>query len=131
MEMRWHKFLTNFGLWAGAVLNLSSAGRYFAATEVAGIFGVCGALLVALAVYCIVVRFALARFKAGAPKKLVILNICAGASGIVLTAIISAGTGLPMSALFDSSSIGSTVAGFAMAVYNSKYYAQRADMFVD
>lgn len=128
--MKWHKFITNFGLWAAALLNIAGAGTYFEAAEIAGVFGVCGALQVALAVFCIVVRFALARFKASGPKMLIALNVCAASTGIVFPAIISIAMGVPMTALLDGSSIASMVTSFAMAGYNTNYYAKRADMFV-
>lgn len=131
MPMKWHKFLIYFSLWAAGLINLSNAGTYFSYASVYGVYAVCGAILAALAVFSIVVRFALARFKAKGPKMLVAMNILTASTGIVFPLLVSVQTGYPVIEMLDATTISQIAVGLAMAAFHNAYYGTRAHMFVN
>lgn len=143
LPMKWHKFLINFSLWAGAVLCLINAFTYFTGAHygdsvelVYAIYGgmsvldkVMGLIELAMAVFSIITRFALAGYQAKAPKMLLLVYAINGSLTIVYAVLASAVSGLPLGDLLDSSTIGSLVACVALIFYNRDYYAKRAELF--
>ena len=129
MPMKWHKFLISISLWVAVLVNLGNAGTYFSFASMYGIYAVCGAVMLALSVFSVVVRFALARFKSNGPKLLVILNICTGAVGIVFPLMESLSSGYPLSSMITSTNVSQMVVCFAMAALHRMYYGKRAHMF--
>ena len=139
--LKWHKFLIYFALWAGAILNVvngfnhitggiyegSASYVYYTYPGMKTTDTVMGVAIIALAMYMIFVRFQLAGFKTGAPKKLVILYVLTAGLNLVHVLALSAATGTPFSASF----LGILVGNITPAIINSVYYGKRADLFVN
>ncbi|MBR6185404.1 MAG: hypothetical protein IKQ41_04000 [Clostridia bacterium] len=144
-ELKWHKFLVYFALWAGGILNIINGARYMTgmvygsdAKAVYNYFSglktldvVMGLLCIALGVYAIIVRFQLAGFKTGAPKKLVSLYLISAAINLVYVLAASGVTGLSLSDLMDGSFFGNVIGSIAYALINKNYYDKRAALFVN
>lgn len=147
LPMKWHKFLIYFSLWAGAVLNLLSAYQYstgviYGSLEKADIIyslydglkfidTMMTVMLIAIAVFSIVTRFALAQYKKNGPALLMalyILNIVCSAAYIFMVSNITA---LGISELMDSSSYSSLISSIVMIFINKIYYDKRASLFVN
>ena len=145
LGMKWHKFLIYFALWASAVVNLSSALQYLTGaiygTDAAYVYAYydglsmldkgMGIFLLGMAIFAIVTRFALAGFKAGAPKKLLAiyaLNIVSGFAYILLASMV---TGFSVGELLDTSVITSAITSVIILFYNKSYYEARKEMFVN
>ncbi len=141
--MKWHKCLIYFALWLGAVMNAFTALSLFtgsaygdaATTERVYRFYdglktvdiVMALLLIALAAYQIMARFALAGFKAKGPKML----SCCYIANAAITAIYA----LCVSSVTDGAvpftdSISGIVGSIAMVFINQAYYNKRAHLFV-
>ncbi len=148
MPMKWHKFLINFSLWAGAVMNVGSAimtltGAHYGVSsdEVAMIYRfydglkivdvLMGLACLAVAALLIVTRFSLAGFKANGPKLLMISYAAGAAVSLLYLLIAAAVTKLPFTDLVDSSSISSIITSVAMIFVNKAYYDKRASLFVN
>lgn len=144
-SMKWHKFLIYFSLWASAVINLLNAFQYFTGSiygangeasmvysyydgikAVDMLMAVC---LIAVAVYSIVTRFALAGYKAKGPKLLFGLYIVNAVVAIAYIFIASSVTGIAIIDLIDSNTISSLISSIAMAFINKTYYDKRAAAF--
>ena len=144
LSMSWFKFLINFALFAAAVLNLysavlyltgfvyeqagSSAWRvyaYFDGLQVVDI--IYGVLLVAVAVFCVITRFKLAKFKAVAPKLLTILYLANIALVVVYT--------VAASIIFETFGASDLVVGVTgpliLLFVNRAYFKKRAHLFVN
>ena len=133
LPMKWYKFLIYFALFLGAVVNLisgvnfltgniyvvQSAGEasaelvytYFSGLQTVDM--VYGIGMIAIAAYGIYTRFMLAKFKAVAPKCVVILYIVGAVWGLIYNLAAGAITGVGG---FDSSMIVSLVTAVAMAL---------------
>ena len=146
-KMGWHKFMIYFSLFAGALVNISSGVQYLTGMvyELSGVNKSIvymtwsnlqpldifyGFALISIAAYAIYVRFQLAGFKIGAPKKLMVfysLNI-----GILLLYIgfVQAITGL--SPVKDNEQlIGNIIGSLCVAVISITYYKKRKSFFVN
>ena len=144
-KLKWHKFLIYFALWAGAVLNVISGIRILTGS----IYGVdvdavyrtygglktidvlYGLLLCALAVYQIYLRFQLAGFKKEAPGKLSMMYIITILLGLAYMLVVSAVTRISISALLDSSTVGSYIGSIVFLFINKAYYGKRSHLFVN
>lgn len=146
-SMKWHKFLTYFSLWAGAVLNVIAAftrftgSMYGSSGEADMVYSyfkglktidvLFGVVMIAIAIFSIVTRFALAGYKAAGPKMLMGLYIIDAAVSIVYLVVASMVTGIALGELIDSSTISSLVTGIAMVFVNKAYYGKRAELFIN
>lgn len=126
--MKWHKFLVNFSLWLGAILNFLIAFIYlrFLGANHPGsyLYSDTGLLLSGLlaavaGVYGIVTRFKLARFKTHAPAHLM--------AYLALMLFCNIVIGITESAL----SAQTIIPSIACIIINYYYYAKRADLFVN
>lgn len=129
--MKWHKFLIYFSLWLQGALNVALGfagisimaepfGRYrHAQSDMVSVMGMLGILFVVLAVLTIVARFKLARFKSGAPKFLLIVQL-----------VTSVACGVFMAIDVDSSLLG-CLSGMIVPVITYYYYTKRSELFVN
>ncbi len=143
-KLKWYKFLIYFALWASAVLNVVSAFAYFtgsiygdAANRVYSYYGgmkaldiIMGLILLGLAVFSIYVRFQLAGFKTGAPKKLEYLYIANALIPLLYLLAASSVTGISFTDL-ASGSWGSLAGSVAMVFINRNYFSKREALFVN
>lgn len=119
--LKWHKWVICFVLWTHAAINTINAAAYCSYISVSGMALLFAVAYFALAASAIYVRFQLAKFRRGAPKKLLVYLLCDLAYSVVVAAI--AGT------LADSvSHIG--IVG-AQALWNWRYYTSRDELFVN
>ena len=141
MAMKWYKFLIYFSLFAGAVLNLSTAvslltgSAYGDAADfiydtfpaLLGLDLLYGTYALFLAIFSILTRQKLAHFKASGPKMITALYImsCVGSFlySIMVTAIIGDASAI------SSSLVSQIAVSICMTVYNYRYFNQRAHMF--
>lgn len=142
--LKWHKFLIYFALWFGAVVNAGLAISYMGGTVSTALDGalyarygamktvdvINGAACLAIAVYMIYVRFQLAGFKIGAPRKLI----------LVYTAVLILNLMYLLAVLLITSGsaseiIGQMVVQFIMSAIlifaNQNYYSKRLELFVN
>ena len=129
--MKWHKFLINFSLWMNAAASLLFSfgcfkiavkpfGRYLAQqSDMVPVMDVLGVVFLALAVCEIIVRFRLARYKAGAYKFLL---------GVQLVSSIACGVFMAID--MDASLFG-CVTGMVIPLLTYYYYTKRAELFVN
>lgn len=144
-QLKWHKFLIYFALWAGAVLNAATGVRYITGgiydSEASRVYSsfpslkpvdvAMGLVCVALAAYMLFVRFQLAGYKTGAPKKLVSLYLINAGINLIYLLAASAATGLSISQLIDTTFWSSVLGSAAFALINKNYYDKRAALFVN
>ena len=145
MPMKWHKFLIYFSLWAGAVINVSTAVglltgsiygssgadaemiyRFYDGLKTVDVL--MGLASIALAVMLIVTRFSLAGYKKNGPKLLTIAYALNIAIALIYPLIASSVTNLGFGDLLNPSSLASSA---AMLFVNKNYYAKRAHLFVN
>lgn len=145
--MKWFKYLIYFGLFAGALVNLVNGlnmltgdvygemeyivYRMFSGLKALDVM--VGLLMIALAVFSVVVRFRLAKFHKNAPKLLMALYIAAAAVTLVhavgAQAIVS---GFAPKGLLDTSTeIGSIIGSIAAVIINGIYFKKRSYLFVN
>lgn len=134
-KLGWHKFLIYFALWCAGLMDIVNGVSIFqSASQImryAGSYGtplmLLAAATIGVGVFIIYVRFQLARFKAGAPRKLLI------AYGFTLGINV-------MSLLLESSlhfglegeSVASSLAGgIVFLIICWKYYSNRQELFVN
>ncbi len=143
-QLKWHKFLIYFGLWAGALINASTAFQYFTGTlygenasAVYAYFGgmktldaIIGVVLLAIAAMGIYVRFQLAGFKTGAPNKLIYLYIANLAIPLLYLLAASSITGISFTELISDPG-ASLAVSVAMMIINKIYYGKREALFVN
>lgn len=140
--MKWFKFLIYFSLFFGAVVNLINSFPYFTGTmygenmylvymiypaqkAVDVTFGI---IMIALAIYQIVTRFALARYKACGPKMLYILYASSVVFEFLYCAVATAVTGINC---FDwVGLIARLVVAVLFIALNYKYFKKREAYFV-
>ncbi len=152
LTMKWYKFLVYFGLWAGALLNISNAGNIISGniynTTVNGVsvtadmiystygdqlksFDTVRALLFLLpAVMGIITAVMLLKYKAVGPKLL--LGVYAASA--VVTAISTIGEHMIAQTVYQTSFNASALAtSVAIAIcligINKKYFDKRAHLF--
>ena len=147
LPMNWYKFLINFALIAGAILNgisgiLAISGAQYSMYDVdasiiyekiEGLQGLdvfYGSLLLCLALFTFITRQALAKYAAIGPKLLLGVYVANTVVGLFYT--VSA------SALFEnvnidydgaSSAISTIIIGIVMVIVNYRYFQKRAHLF--
>lgn len=144
LSMKWHKFLICFSLWAGAVLNVLNGvmvmtgmqydGRaemvyaHFDGLQLVDILY--GVLLLAAAVYGIVVRFQLAGYKASGVSGLT--KLYGLVIGIEVFYAVFAGVMLGMDMMGEMmGTLVRSVAPMAVMLFvNRSYYKKREHMFM-
>ena len=145
--MGWFKFIINFQLFAAAVVSLINAftflsGTIYGSREVAEnlyyiypemklLTMALGVVSVALAVFAIVVRFSLARYKRSGPRLYLILL----AVNILVTLVFVFGAAgileSPVSDFLDSTQISSLVVSLGFLIFNFFYFRERKELFVN
>lgn len=146
-SMKWFKFLINFALVAGAVLNILyginyiTGGVYFAqsngtvsADRVYSVYAgmktvdvVYGLLLLALAAFSIYTRFRLSKFRKNGPMCLCMVYAIGAATTLIYAVSVLAVTGVDSM----SQNIVSILVSVAFALGNYKYFYQRKDLFIN
>lgn len=146
LKMGWFKFLIYFGLFAGALINISTGMqlvtgliygedadlvyRYFDGLQTLDV--IVGLCLIAIAALGVYTRFQLSSYRAKGPKFLNYVYI--GSAAINLIYLIGVYVVLPAEAaatLDSTSTITSIVVSVAMVFANTKYFAQRSHLFVN
>ncbi len=146
-SMKWHKFLIYFSLWASAVLNVLNSFMYFTGAmygsdwQIESVYSyfsglktidmLFGVVMIAVAAFTIVTRFALAGYKASGPRLLSGLYLVNAIAGIVYLIVASVVTGISLGELVDSSTITSLITSIAMVFINKSYYDKRAKLFIN
>lgn len=146
--MKWFKFLIYFALFFSAFynvvfgLNYVTGGIYFVTTDgrvtaemVYRTFGfvlkaldiVYGLLLFGLAVFTIIVRSSLAKFRANGPKNLYILYISGTALSLIYSILSGAIVG---SSIINASTISSLICTAIFLGANYKYFSKRDRLFL-
>ena len=141
--MKWHKFLIYFSLWFGALANVVSGLRYITGTvygadseRVYSVFPsmksidlVMGVILICMAVFALITRFALAGFKAKGPGYLQAYYLLSPVIGIGYILLTSSVTHLPFSQLGGTDLWASAAIGIAFFIANKTYYNKRRMLF--
>ena len=145
--MGWFKFIIYFQLFAAAVVSLFNAftflsGTIYGSREVAEnlyyiypemklLTMALGVVSVALAVFAIIVRFSLARYKRSGPRLYLILL----AVNILVTLVFVFGAAgileSPVSDFLDSTQISSLVVSLGFLIFNFFYFRERKELFVN
>lgn len=136
-KLGWHKFLIYFALWASGLMSIVNGavivktGAEFMGYDQLKSFGPAylfiGAAALAVGVFMIYVRFQLAKFKRGAPKKLLIayaVTLAVNLLSMVVVASMDIGADI-------SSSAGSIGGSIVFLIICWKYYGNRAALFVN
>lgn len=123
-KMGYHKFMVYFMMWFWAAVCLLNCitGPYV------DFYGVCCLAYGALAAVFVYVRFQLAKFKKGAPKKLLYTVIAYAVVTMVASITMSTMTGV---ALDSSAAAGPVVFVGAWGIGSWRYYASRSELFVN
>ena len=145
--MKWHKFLIYFSLWASAIFNAITAINCFSGNVYGGrkaaetvyrsfpgmqtVTTIYGVLLIAIAVFAIVTRFSLARYKATGPRQIIVLYVLSLVAAVGYTLLVSLVTRLPFDRLTNASTWVSLGVSVIMIFANSAYYEKRASLFVN
>lgn len=135
LPMKWYKFLIYFLLWFSAFINFMSGTSTIGIIVSYGITSdpeiiinlILASISVLVAVYAIIVRFALAGYKAKAPLMLVIFYAMPVIIGIIT--IICYFIGLIDADVF--SGIGQIIGAVVMTMANNYYFKKRAHLFVN
>ena len=144
LGMKWYKFLIYFLLWAGAILNFLNAiamltGSIYEAEgvpahtvydvfpELKSIDLIFGILLIALSIYQIVVRFALAKFKHNAHSMLKQMYICSICWEMLYAILVTNAIG---SSVIIEALVSSAVR-FVIILIDEKYFKNRAHLFTN
>ena len=140
--MKWFKFIIYFQLWAGMLVNLVTAGKYFTgayyeenAEMVYRVFPalqpldiVMGIFCLALAVYAVVVQRALAKFRAKGPMMYYLMYIVNTAVTVLYLLIGSIIIG---QSAFTAEVAGSIIGSLVMLFVNIPYFNNRKHLFVN
>ncbi|MBE5785920.1 MAG: hypothetical protein E7324_00095 [Clostridiales bacterium] len=145
LPMNWHKFVIYFVLFANAVLNVINAIQYFTGSIYGGeyekrmvytVFSglqtidvLMGIMCLAVAVYALLTRFALAGYQAKAPKMMSSMYLINAGIAILYLLLASASTGIGLGDLMNASLATSLVVSVIMFFANKTYYAKRAALF--
>lgn len=123
-KMGYHKFMVNFMMWFWAAICLLNCivGPFV------DFYGVCCLAYGVLAVVYVYVRFQLAKFKTGAPKKLLYTVIAYAVVLLVSNMTLSSMTGMPME---GSSISGPIIFVGAWGIGSWRYYTSRSELFVN
>ncbi len=123
-KMGYHKFMVNFMLWFWAAVCVLScvSGPYV------DFYGVCCLAYGALAVAYVYVRFQLAKFKTGAPKKL-LYTVIAYAAVTIISNITAANM---MGVALEANTVsGPVIFVGAWGIGSWRYYTSRSELFVN
>ena len=140
--MKWFKFIICFQLWAGMLVNLVTAGKYFTGAYYEGnaemVYGffpalqpldiVLGVVCLALAVYTVVVQRALAKFRAKGPMMYYLMYIVNTAVTVLYLIIGSIIIG---QSAFTAEVAGSIIGSLVMLFVNIPYFNNRKHLFVN
>ena len=140
--MKWFKFIIYFQLWAGMLVNLVTAGKYFTGAYYEGnaemvyrffpalqpLDIVMGVVCLALAVYAVVVQRALAKFRAKGPMMYYLMYIVNTAVTVLYLIIGSIIIG---QSAFTAEVAGSIIGSLVMLFVNIPYFNNRKHLFVN
>ena len=140
--MKWFKFIIYFQLWAGMLVNLVTAGKYFTGAYYEGnaemvyrffpalqpLDIVMGVVCLALAVYAVVVQRALAKFRAKGPMMYYLMYIVNTAATVLYLLIGSIIIG---QSAFTAEVAGSIIGSIVMLFVNIPYFNNRKHLFVN
>ena len=140
--MKWFKFIIYFQLWAGMLVNLVTAVKYFTGAYYEGsaemvytffpalqpLDIVMGVFCLALAVYAVVVQRALAKFRTKGPMMYYLMYIVSTA-GTVLYLLI--GSLIIGQSAFTAETAGSFTGSLFMIFINIPYFNNRKHLFVN
>ena len=140
--MKWFKFIIYFQLWAGMLVNLVTAGKYFTGAYYEGnaemvyrffpalqpLDIVMGVVCLALAVYAVVVQRALAKFRAKGPMMYYLMYIVNTAVTVLYLIIGSIIIG---QSAFTAEVAGSIIGSIVMIFINIPYFNNRKHLFVN
>lgn len=140
--MKWFKFIIYFQLWAGMLVNLVTAGKYFTGAYYEGnaemvyrffpalqpLDIVMGVVCLALAVYAVVVQRALAKFRAKGPMMYYLMYIVNTAVTVLYLLIASIIIG---QSAFTAEVAGSIIGSIVMLFVNIPYFNNRKHLFVN
>lgn len=140
--MKWFKFIIYFQLWAGMLVNLVTAGKYFTGAYYEGnaemvydffpalqpLDIVMGVFCLALAVYAVVVQRALAKFRAKGPMMYYLIYIVSTAGTVLYLLIASIILG---QSVFTAEVAGSIIGSLVMIFINIPYFNNRKHLFVN
>lgn len=140
--MKWFKFIIYFQLWAGMLVNLVTAGKYFTGAYYEGnaemvyrffpalqpLDIVMGVVCLALAVYAVVVQRALAKFRAKGPMMYYLMYIVNTAATVLYLIIGSIIIG---QSVFTAEVAGSIIGSLVMIFINIPYFNNRKHLFVN
>lgn len=148
LPMGWFKFIINFSLFAAAVLNVLNAITYLAGTQYEGeaefVWGFfpdlkaldvfMGIAALVLAVYAIITRFQLAKFRKIGPPLLILMPFLTIVIQVIYAAgVISVLRGfIAPSEAIDFATLGSNIAGnLVLEIVNIIYFNKRKHLFVN
>lgn len=156
INMKWHNFLINFGLWAGAVINLSMAiellfglnyttETYGGKTEnisdmIYAMFDglqmidiVFGVLIAGIAVLGIYTRFQLSAFRESGPKLLLAIYCSSTLWNIAYTVCVVAIVGFEIldGTKIISNAVTDVILSVAAVIINYIYYSKRSNLFTN
>ena len=140
--MKWFKFIIYFQLWAGMLVNLVTAVKYFTGAYYEGsaemvytffpalqpLDIVMGVFCLALAVYAVVVQRALAKFRTKGPMMYYLMYIVSTASTVLYLLIGSLIIG---QSAFTAETAGSFTGSLFMIFINIPYFNNRKHLFVN
>lgn len=140
--MKWFKFIIYFQLWAGMLVNLVTAGKYFTGAYYEGnaemvyrffpalqpLDIVMGVVCLALAVYAVVVQRALAKFRAKGPMMYYLMYIVNTAVTVLYLII---GSIIISQSAFTAEVAGSIIGSIVMLFVNIPYFNNRKHLFVN
>ena len=136
-DLKWYKFLIWFFIWFQAIINASSLFAYLAMLSSGAPAGfsrigliVPAAITLLYIVYLIVVRQALARWKAVGPKLYLISVFGPFLTGILTVIAVNAFSGAPVLAI-GSADFSRLVVGVALFIFNFIYFRNRAELFTE
>ena len=140
--MKWFKFIIYFQLWASMLVNLAAAAKYFTGAYYEGNAGmvydffpalqpldiVMGVFCLALAVYAVVVKRALAKFRAKGPM-MYYLTYIVSTAGTALYLLI--GSIILGQSAFTAGIAGNFAGTLVMLFINIPYFNNRKHLFVN
>ena len=149
LPMKWHKFLANFALWAGAFYNFYQASLFMSGENYGSedqrdlvyqaFDGLQTVDMIVAFSYIIMAFFGmytavqLVKLKQNAPQKLMILYIALAVIPIIYIIMASSSTGIPTAELMkDNYSVyASVVSGVLGMIICKVYYDKRQHMFTN
>lgn len=144
LGMGWYKFIINFALWAGAVINIWNAvtaitgltykmagttpsmvyGIYGPALKATDVFF--GVMLLIAAAISVYTRFQLAAFRENGPKFLILLYVYNVTVSVIYLVLASTVTGMNLA---DASTYSEIATSIVMMIVNIVYFNNRKHLF--